>query len=152
MQSTAATVPAYLKELPDERRAAVKKLRKTIKDNLPPGFKELMGYGMPSYVVPHRLYPAGYHCNPKLPLPFLSFASQKRFVGLYHMGIYADPKLLAWFQAQWPKHVDTKLDMGKSCVRFQKPDEIPFALVGELCQRMTPAAWIQRYEAGLGIT
>ena len=152
MQSTATTVPAYLKELPDERRAAVKKLRKTIKDNLPPGFKEVMGYGMPSYVVPHRLYPAGYHCNPTLPLPFLSFASQKRFVGLYHMGIYADPKLLKWFQAQWPKHVDTKLDMGKSCVRFKKPEKIPFALVGELCQRMTPAAWIQRYEAGLGIT
>ena len=147
MQSKAPTVAAYLKELPDDRRAAVKKLRKTIKDNLPEGFKETMGYGMPAYVVPKKLYPKGYHCNPKLPLPFLNFASQKNFVGLYHMGIYADPELLAWFRKQWPKHVSTKLDMGKSCIRFKKPDAIPFELVGELCQKMTPEDWIARYEA-----
>ena len=147
MQSKAATVAAYLRELPDDRRPAVKKLRKVIKDNLPKGFKEAMGYGMPAYVVPHKLYPDGYHCNPELPLPFINFASQKNYVALYHMGIYADPKLLAWFRKQWPKHVSTKLDMGKSCIRFKKPDAIPFELVGELCQKMTPADWISRYEA-----
>ena len=146
MQSKAATVPAYLKEVPADRVAAIKKLRKTIKDNLPEGFKETMGYGMPAYVVPHKLYPDGYHCDPKLPLPFINFASQKNFVALYHMGIYANPKLLAWFEKEWPKHVTTKLDMGKSCIRFKNPDKIPFDLIGQLCQKMTVQDWIKLYE------
>lgn len=146
MQSKATTVPAYMKELPEDRVAAVKKLRKTIKDNLPDGFKEGMGYGMPAYYVPHSLYPDGYHCDPKLPLPFINFASQKNFVALYHMGIYADPKLLAWFEKEWPKHVKTKLDMGKSCIRFKKVENIPFDLIAQLCQKMTPEAWIKLYE------
>jgi uncharacterized protein YdhG (YjbR/CyaY superfamily) len=146
MQSKATTVTAYLKEVPEDRAAAVKKLRKTIKDNLPDGFKEAMGYGMPGYVVPHASYPDGYHCDPKLPLPFMSFASQKNFVALYHMGIYADPKLLAWFEKEWPKHVKTKLDMGKSCIRFKKVENIPFDLIAQLCQKMTPEAWIKLYE------
>ena len=146
MQSKAATVPAYLKEVPSNRIAAVKKLRKTIKDNLPDGFKETMGYGMPAYVVPHKLYPDGYHCDPKLPLPFINFASQKNFVALYHMGIYANPKLMAWFEKEWPKHVATKLDMGKSCIRFKNPDKIPFDLIGQLCQKMTVQDWIKIYE------
>ena len=146
MQSKAATVPAYLKEVPADRVAAVKKLRKTIKDNLPDGFKETMGYGMPAYVVPHKLYPDGYHCDPKLPLPFINFASQKNFVALYHMGIYANPKLLAWFEKEWPKHVTTKLDMGKSCIRFKNPDKIPFDLIGQLCQKMAVQDWIKLYE------
>ena len=150
MPSTATSVSAYLAGLPDDRRAAVKRLRKTIKANLPKGFEEVMGYGMPSYVVPHKLYPEGYHCDPKLPLPFMSFASQKRFIGLYHLGMYADPKLLAWFERQWPRHVDTKLDMGKSCVRFKKPDAIPLELVAELCKRMTPQDWIELYEKSHG--
>lgn len=146
MQSKAVTVPAYLKEVPADRVVAVKKLRKTIKDNLPDGFKETMGYGMPAYVVPHKLYPDGYHCDPKLPLPFINFASQKNFVALYHMGIYANPKLLAWFEKEWPKQVTTKLDMGKSCIRFKNPDKIPFELIGQLCQKMTVQDWIKLYE------
>lgn len=146
MQSKAATVPAYLKEVPEDRVAALKKLRKTIKDNLPAGFKEEMGYGMPAYVVPHKLYPGGYHCDPKLPLPFVNFASQKNFIALYHMGIYANPKLLAWFEKAWPKHMTTKLDMGKSCIRFKNPDKIPFDLIGQLCQKMTVEDWIKLYE------
>jgi uncharacterized protein YdhG (YjbR/CyaY superfamily) len=146
VQSQATTVPAYLKEVPEERVAALKKLRKTIKDNLPAGFKEAMGYGMPAYVVPHKLYPDGYHCDPQLPLPFINFASQKNFVALYHMGIYADKKLLTWFEKEWPKHVTTKLDMGKSCIRFKNPDKIPFELIGQLCQKMTPEDWIKLYE------
>ncbi|MAW61366.1 MAG: hypothetical protein CMJ94_11080 [Planctomycetes bacterium] len=146
MQSKATTVPAYLKEVPEDRLAAIKKLRKTIKDNLPEGFKETMGYGMPAYVVPHKIYPDGYHCDPKLPLPFINFASQKNFVALYHMGIYANPKLLAWFEKEWPKHVSTKLDMGKSCIRFKNPDKIPFDLIGQLCQKMTVEDWVKLYE------
>ena len=121
MTPEAKTVAAYLKALPDDRRAAMTKLRKTVKGNLPPGFQEVLGaYDMPSYVVPHSRYPAGYHCDPKQPLPFISIASQKSHVALYHMGLYADPKLLAWFQKEYPKHVKTKLDMGKSCLRFKK--------------------------------
>jgi len=146
MATESTTVASYMKDLPEERVAAVKKLRKTIKDNLPDGFKEVINYGMPAYVVPHKTYPDGYHCDPKLPLPFLAFASQKNFVALYHMGIYADPKLLAWFEKQWPKHVKTKLDMGKSCIRFKKVEAIPFELIGELCAKMSPEAWIKLYE------
>lgn len=119
------TVASYIDALPDDRKAAMKKLRAVVKKNLPKGFKEVINYNMPSYVVPHSLYPDGYHCTPELPLPFLGIASQKNFIALHHMGMYADAKLLAWFQKQWPKHVKTKLDMGKSCVRFKKMDAIP---------------------------
>lgn len=142
----AETVAEYIQALPEERRKPMKKLRATIRKHLPKGFKEVIGYGMPSWVVPHSRYPDGYHCDPKLPLPFLSIASQKNFLALYHMGIYADPKLLAWFQKQWPKHVDTKLDMGKSCIRFKKVDAIPFELIAELVAKMTPQQWIDLYE------
>ncbi len=149
MTSSTTTVASYIDELPEERQAAIKKLRQVIKKNLPKGFKETIGYKMPAYVVPHSTYPDGYHCDPKLPLPFLSFASQKNFVALYHMGIYADPKLLAWFQKEWPKHVKTKLDMGKSCIRFKKVDEIPFDLIGELVSKMTVKDWVALYEKHL---
>jgi uncharacterized protein YdhG (YjbR/CyaY superfamily) len=143
MQSKAATVQEYLESVPEDRKTALNELRKTILKNLPKGFKEGMGYGMAGYVVPHSLYPAGYHCDPKLPLPFMGFASQKAF---YHMGIYADPKLLDWFVKEFPKHSDKKLDMGKSCIRFKKPDQIPYKLIGELVKKMTPEQWIAIYE------
>ncbi|MFK7959868.1 MAG: DUF1801 domain-containing protein [Phycisphaerales bacterium] len=143
------TVAAYMKQLEGDRLVACKKLRATIKANLPDGFKEALGYGMPAYVVPKSTYPDGYHCDPKLPLPFINFASQKSHVGLYHMGIYADTKLMTWFQKQWPKHVSTKLDMGKSCIRFKKVETIPFDLIGELCTKMTPKQWITLYEKNL---
>jgi uncharacterized protein YdhG (YjbR/CyaY superfamily) len=149
MQSKAATVEEYLETLPEERKAAVTELRKQIKKNLPKGFKETMGYGMAGYVVPHSKYPAGYHCDPKQPLPFLGFASQKNFIALYHMGLYADQKLLKWFTDEYPKHSSRKLDMGKSCIRFKKPEEIPFKLIGELVSKMTPDDWIQLYEKAL---
>jgi len=143
---TATTVAAYLDALPDDRKAAMKTLRSTIKKNLPKGFKETVQYKMPAWVVPHSKYPDGYHCKPEEPLPFLSMASQKNFIALYHMGIYADPKLMKWFEAQWPKHVKTKLDMGKSCIRFKKVDQIPFELIGELVAKMSPDDWIALYE------
>ncbi len=147
MTSKATTVAAYLDEIPAERRDAFEKLRKTILTNLPKGFTECMNYGMLGYVVPHSLYPPGYHCDPALPLPFASLASQKNSVNFYHMGIYADPKLLQWFQDEFPKHSKAKLDMGKSCIRFKKMDDIPYDLIGALMKKMTVKDWIDRYES-----
>src|SRR3954469_10897837 len=117
MTSDAKTVDEYIEKLPADRREAISKLRETIRKNLPKGFEEGMGYGMAGYVVPHSKYPAGYHCDPKLPLPFISFASQKNFIAIYHMGIYADPELLKWFTEAHAKASTKKLDMGKSCLR-----------------------------------
>ena len=118
-------------------------LRAIVQAHLPKGFEETMSYGMIGYVVPHSLYAAGYHCDPKLPLPFLSIASQKNFIAVYHMGIYANPELHEWFVGEYPKHVKTKLDMGKSCIRFKKPELLPFSLIGELCEKMTVEQWIE---------
>ena len=146
MQSTAKTVDDYLNELPKERKAAFLKLRNSILKNLPKGFEEEMSYGMLGYVVPHSIYPNGYHCNPKLPLPFMNIASQKNFVALYHMGIYANPELLEWFTNEYPKHSNQKLDMGKSCMRFKKMDQIPFDLIAELTGKMSVEDWIHCYE------
>jgi uncharacterized protein YdhG (YjbR/CyaY superfamily) len=146
MQSKAATPDEYIDSLPEDRKEAMIKLRKTIKKNLPKGFKEVMSYGMIGYVVPHSIYPAGYHCDPKLPLPFMCIASQKNFIALYHMGIYGDPQLLKWFTDGYAKAVPTKLDMGKSCVRFKKPEHIPYQLIGELTAKITPQDWIAMYE------
>ena len=146
MPPTATTVASYIDALPTDRKTAFKKLRQVIKRNLPKGFKEVMNYNIPSYVVPHSIYPDGYHCDPKLPLPFLGLASQKNFIALHHMGIYADPKLLAWFKKEWPKHVDTRLDMGKSCIRFKKVESIPYDLVGKLAAKMTVKDWVSQYE------
>jgi hypothetical protein len=147
MQSTAKTAQDYLDTLPDGRKTIMNALRKTLTENLPEGFKEGMGYGMLCYSVPHSIYPAGYHCDPKLPLPFISLASQKNFIALYHMGIYANKELLDWFVAEYPKYAKYKLDMGKSCIRFKKTDDIPIALIAELAKKMTVADWIQTYES-----
>ncbi len=146
MQSKAAGVDEYINDLPEDRREAVQKLRTIINKHLPKGFSEGMGYGMMGWCVPHSKYPKGYHCDPKLPLPFLSLASQKNAISLYHMGIYANPDLLQWFVAEYPKHSKTKLDMGKSCIRFKKPEHIPYALIGELAEKMSPDDWITCYE------
>jgi hypothetical protein len=149
MQSSAITVQQYLEELPDDRKVAMLELRDVIVKNLPKGFSEGMGYGMMGYVVPHSLYPAGYHCDPKQPLPFMGIASQKNFIAVYYMGIYADPELLSWFTSEYPKYSKKKLDMGKSCLRFKKPEEIPFELIGKLASKMTPKKWIEIYETNL---
>jgi len=146
MTSSAATPEEYIQEAPEERQEALKKLRKIILDNLPKGFEEGMSYGKISYYVPHSIYSAGYHCKPEDPLPFMSFASQKNSVNLYHSGIYAKKELHDWFVAEYPKHVKTKLDMGKSCVRFKKVDRIPYELIAELVQKMTLKEWISIYE------
>ena len=149
MQSKAKTADDYIAELPADRKEAIIKLRKEVLKNLPKGFKEVMGYGMMGYVVPHSIYPAGYHCTPSDPLPFAGLASQKNFIAFYHMGIYSDPKLLEWFVKEYPKHTDAKLDMGKSCIRFKKPEKIPFKLFGELMSKMTVNDWIGKYESVL---
>jgi uncharacterized protein YdhG (YjbR/CyaY superfamily) len=146
MTIDAKTVDEYISKLPEDRKDAVSKLRSTIQKNIPEGFEECINYKMIGYVVPHSIYPAGYHCDTKLPLPFINIASQKNFVALYHSGIYADPKLLDWFVSEYPKYVKTKLDMGKSCIRFKKMETIPYGLIGELCQKMTVKDWVTLYE------
>lgn len=149
MQSTAPTPELYLAELPEERQQIMHDLREVIRQNIPAGFDEQMGYGMLGYVVPHTLYPAGYHCDPKQPLPFMGIASQKNHIAVYHMGMYANEDLLNWFRAEYPKHSKTKLDMGKSCIRFKKPEHVPLTLIGELASKMTPQEWIELYESVL---
>lgn len=149
MQSTAKTPAEYVDSLPDERKSVIENIRKTVLDNLPEGFEETMGYGMLGYVVPHSIYPSGYHCDPKTPLPFISVASQKNFIAFYHMGIYADETLLNWFIAEYPKHCKTKLDMGKSCIRFKKMNDIPYELLGQLVTKMSVQDWISLYEKNL---
>ncbi|MDF2436915.1 MAG: hypothetical protein K0Q95_1291 [Bacteroidota bacterium] len=147
MKIEASSPEEYLSQLPPDRKEAMTKLRKEMISNLPAGFQERMSYGMIGYVVPHSIFPKGYHCDPKLPLPFVNIANQKNFVAVYHMGIYADSKLLEWFRKEYPKHTDAKLDMGKSCIRFTKPEKIPFKLFGELMSKMSVKDWINVYES-----
>lgn len=137
----------YIDSIADpDRKAAIVKLRAVIKKNIPKGFEEYFDYGMPGFSVPHSIYPAGYHCDPKIPLPFVGMANQKNFVAFYHMGIYAMPELLEWFTKEHAARVPRKLDMGKSCVRYKKTDEIPYDLIGELMTKITVDQWIECYE------
>jgi uncharacterized protein YdhG (YjbR/CyaY superfamily) len=143
MPSTAKTPQEYIDELPPDRKEAISKIREVILANLPEGYAEVIGYGMLGYVVPHSLYPKGYHCNPKLPLGFMNLGFQKNFIALHHMGVYGDKNLLDWFVGEYPKHCKTKLDMGKGCIRFKKMDDIPYQLIGELAAKITPQQWIE---------
>lgn len=146
MRSEAGTVEEYLAELPEDRREALQKVRKTIRQNLPKGFSEVMQYGMIGYVVPHKLYPAGYHCDPKQPLPYAALASQKNYMALYLMSLYQSPELLQWFTAAY-KAAGKKLDMGKSCIRFRKVEDLALEVIGEAFARVTVADYIDGYEA-----
>lgn len=146
MRSEAKTPEAYLAEIPEDRRTAMSQLRDTILSHLPKGFEEVMNYGMIGYVVPHSTYPDGYHCDPKQPLPFLNIASQKHYIAVYHAGIYADKDTLDWFLGEYPKYLSTKPDMGKSCIRFKKVNTIPYELIGQLCEKISVAEWIDIYE------
>jgi hypothetical protein len=146
MQSKATTPEQYLAELPEDRKIAMEKLRNIALKNLPKGFKEVMSYGMLGYVVPHEIYPNGYHCTPELPLPFFNIASQKNSINIYHMVLYGNKDLHDWFVAEYPKHCKSKLDMGKSCVRFKKMDDIPYDLIGELLTKISVEDWIELYE------
>jgi hypothetical protein len=149
MQSNAKSPETYVDSLAGDRKEAIARLRDTFRKKLPKGFQEIMSSGMINYVVPHDLYPDGYHCDPKHPLPFIGVASQKNFVAVYHMGLYAMPDLLKWFQSEYPKHSVKKLDMGKSCIRFKKMDQIPFDLLGQLATKLKPSDWIKVYESVL---
>ncbi|SFT43269.1 protein of unknown function (DU1801) [Lishizhenia tianjinensis] len=149
MQYKANTPEEYIAQIPEERREVIQKLREIINENIPEGFKETISYGMLGWVVPHDIYPSGYHCTPELPLPFLSLASQKNFIGFYHMGIYANPELYKWFVEEYPKHSKYKLDMGKSCLRLKRMNDIPYDLIKETVQKMTVQDWIDLYEKNL---
>ncbi|MEN9370917.1 MAG: hypothetical protein RI952_1782 [Bacteroidota bacterium] len=149
MKASGNTVKEILNNVPPDRLVAFNKLHETIVKNLPKGFEAGISYGGLGYVVPHNIYPAGYHCKPIEPLPFAGLASQKNTINFYHMGIYLDPKLFDWFVAEYPKHSKQKLDMGKSCIRFKKFDEIPYELIGELMTKMSVKDWIAIYESKL---
>jgi len=139
----------YISKIPEERIPYFNRLRQTILENIPKGFEEQIIYGMIGYVVPKSIYPDGYHCDISLPLPFVNIASQKNFIALYHSGIYANPEIHDWFVSEYPKHCKRKLDMGKSCIRFKKVEEIPFELIAELMQKMTVADWVTLYEKNI---
>lgn len=147
MPTTATTPQEYVDSLPEDRKEAIQKLREVISANIPEGFEECINYGMIGYVVPHSIYPSGYHCDTKLPLPFMNVASQKSHIAVYHSGVYANEDLLKWFQEEYGKRVTTKLNMGKSCIRFKKPQHIPYDLIGELASKLTVQQWIDIYEA-----
>jgi uncharacterized protein YdhG (YjbR/CyaY superfamily) len=149
MQYEASSPEEYITQLPEERQEPVKKIRRILRKNLPAGFEEGMSYKMIGFYVPHSVYPDGYHCDPKLPLPFINLASQKNFIALYHSGIYAKKELLNWFVEEYPKHCNYKLDMGKSCIRFKKIEDIPYDLIRELSTKMTVREWIDIYESNV---
>ncbi|GEN77115.1 DUF1801 domain-containing protein [Chryseobacterium hagamense] len=149
MQITSASIDDYLSRIPGNRQEIFRKIFDAINDNLPDGFCQGMSYGMIGWAVPLETYPAGYHCTPGLPLPFISLASQKNFIALYHMGMYAKPELLDWFVTAYPKYSKRKPDMGKSCIRFKKMDDIPLELLAELSKKMTVEEWIDIYETNL---
>lgn len=149
MKANGKTVKEILTSLPVDRAEPFNKLHDVIVKNLPKGFEAAISYGGLGYVVPHKLYPPGYHCKPSEPLPFAGIASQKNSINFYHMGIYADPDLLKWFVTEYPRHSKQKLDMGKSCIRFKKLDDIPYKLIGELMKKMSVKKWITIYETKL---
>lgn len=149
MTSNAETPEEYINQLPEDRKAPITKLNNLIKKHMPKGLEAGMGYGMLAYYVPKSIYPAGYHCKPFPPLPFINVASQENFIALYHSGLYAKKELYDWFVAEYPKHCKTKLDMGKSCVRFKKMDDIPYDLIEELLGKMTVEKWIEIYEKAI---
>lgn len=149
MQSTAATPEEYISSLPAERQPVMHALRAAVLKHLPEGFVEGMVYGMLGYTVPHMLYPAGYHCDPKQALPYMNIASQKNYISVYHMGLYADEQIMQWFISAYAKVSSKKPDIGKSCIRFKKVEDIPVDLIGELAGKMTVQDWIALYESKL---
>lgn len=149
MTYEATTPEEYIAQLPEERKAVVEKIRNIIKTNLPKGFEEGINYKMLGYYVPHSKYPEGYHCDPKLPLPFMNVASQKNSINIYHSGIYAKKELYDWFVNEYPKYSKRKFDMGKSCIRFKNIEEIPYSLIAELCTKITVDQWINIYESNV---
>ena len=143
------SIKDYTNSLASDRKKTITQLINVIEQNIPKGFEKVMNYGMPSFVIPHSIYPNGYHCDTTLPLPFIGVSNQKSSISLHHMGLYADPELLNWFKSEYPKHSNTKLDMGKSCIRFKKFNKIPYDLIGTLSNKMTVKNWIDIYEQNI---
>ena len=143
------SIKDYTNSLASDRKKTITQLINVIEQNIPKGFEKVMNYGMPSFVIPHSIYPNGYHCDTTLPLPFIGVSNQKSSISLHHMGLYANPELLNWFKSEYPKHSNTKLDMGKSCIRFKKFNEIPYELIGILSNKMTVKNWINIYEQNI---
>ncbi|MFG0274169.1 MAG: DUF1801 domain-containing protein [Phycisphaerales bacterium] len=148
MQSKAATVEAYLDSLPPDRREVIERVRAVINDNLPAGYAEGMQYGMIGWFVPHGVYPKGYHCDPKQPLPFVSLASQKNHMAVYLCTVYMTPEEQAWFERAW-KAAGKRLDMGKSCVRFKSLDGVALEVLGEAVARWPAPKFVAAYEGAL---
>ena len=146
MKIEANSPEEYIASIPEDRKKPVSELRQVINENLPEGFEETMSYGMIGYVVPHTVYPDGYHCDPSLPLPFMNLASQKNYIAVYHSGIYAKKELQDWFVEEYKKETGKKPDMGKSCIRFKNLENIPFQLIGELSAKISSKEWIEIYE------
>lgn len=138
----------YLNQLPEDRKQAISNLRTIILGNLPEGIEEAMSYGMIGFVIPHSVYPPGYHCNPELPLPFIAIASQKNHIVLYHNCIYVDQELKAWFSCEYTKRTNKKPDVGKGCIRFKKADDIPYDLIAELTRKSNVDEYVKLYETG----
>ena len=149
MQSKATTPQQFIDELPEDRKAVISAIRRAIKDNLPKGFEEVISYGMLGYVVPHSIYPSGYHCTPKLPLPFINIASQKKHISIHHLGLYASKPMIDWFTEEWEKHTTKKIDMGKGCLRFKKAEDVPIKLIEILAKKMNVKQWIEIYESNI---
>jgi len=150
MTSSGATVEEYLAELPPDRREVIAAVRAVILANLDSAYQEKMAYGMIGYSIPHSVYPAGYHCNPKDPLPFAGLASQKNSMAVYLMSLYiqADGADTAWFESEWAKS-GRKLDKGKSCIRFQKLGDLDLNVLGQAIKRVPAKLYIKYYEANL---
>ncbi|GAB4161633.1 MAG: DUF1801 domain-containing protein [Candidatus Dojkabacteria bacterium] len=138
-------VEKYIAALPEDRKKAILEIRNAILTNLPKGFKETLNHGTIGYVVPHSLYPGGYHCDPKSPLPSINLASKANGFSLYHMGIYADPNLYNWFVDEYKRLVGKNPDIGKSCIRFKRMNEIPLQLIGDLISKVSANDWISQY-------
>ena len=149
MPPSITTPDEYIDSLPQDRKAAMQQLRESILKYIDKEYEERMTYGMIGYVVPHSIFPAGYHCDPKLPLGYMSIASKKGSISVHHMGVYGSKELLDWFVTEYPKHTNAKLDMGKSCIRFKNPDQIPFDLIGQLAGKLSVRKWIECYERAL---
>jgi hypothetical protein len=145
----AITAKEFIESLPDDRKKAITELRQAINKNIPKGFKESVAYNSIVWSVPHSSYPAGYHCDPAKPLMLMCLSSPRSHISLHHIGLYGSPELLKWFTAEWPKHSSKKLDMGKGCVRFKKPEDVPIELIGKLAAKLTPQQWVEQYENAL---
>lgn len=140
------TTSDYITQLPADRKIVVQQMLEIFRTYLPEGFEETINYGMIGFVVPKSIYPKGYHCDPKLPLPFIAIAAQKHFTALYHMGVYANPDMYEWFTHEYQQLQLGKLDMGKSCIRFKKAEKVPWKLLEKLAGKMTVEDWISLYE------